>query len=373
MEVVTPSGGQCIPMPGYEYLGVLNAPPLPNGWTHCYDEVNSKGDVNPFFLEQKRFAAGVFNGQDGTYYRAVDWHVSADAGFFSPIPDPPDYNTVMTHSLAATAPYVADWSATNAVYELKDLRHIPTMIKEVGDAVLHNRAGPGKLIHTSANVNLFWTFGIQPLISDIKSCLKFAARSNSRVDDFNRFSRPGGASKNHTVYHEISPKQFEGTSYITGVYGAQAQYTTYLTTERKEWGSVNWVIPKERLPPRASPEYLYLASQLANGLQITPDTLWQALPWTWLIDWFSNIDDFIKLSYNTIGATSGRYCVMDWTRVQCHVESGSPGFGGGNGAFYETKRRTPMPFVYPEVRLPFVSNGMAGILGSLAIQRAPKV
>lgn len=246
------------------------------------------------------------------------------------------------------------------------------MIHEVGDAVLHGNAGPGKLIRTSAGINLFWTFGIQPLISDLQSSLKFMDRANSRVDDWNGMSRPGGASKNATIYNQTSEWDHPSTSYCTGVYGAQAQYTTRLSTQRKEWGSVNWVIPKNRLPPRASPEYLYQASQLANGLQLTPDTLWQAMPWSWMIDWFSNIDDSIKLSYNVVGAQSGRYCVMDWTRVQCHVESGYPGFSPSSGAYYETKRRTPMPFVYPEVRLPFISNGMAGILGSLAIQRAPK-
>lgn len=379
-SVVTEQHGYADPMPGYEHiLGHVDAPSLPSGWDRCYDETDSRGEVNPFFIESKRFVGGSYSGQDGTYYRASNWNVSADAGFFSSIPDPPDYNTVMSHALAKTAPYVADWSAFNALYELKDfkdlkdMKYIPHRIHNIGYEVNHGIVSPSKpgWVKDGAGHYLYWQFGIQPLISDLRSSLDFIKRTDSRINDFNGFSRPGGASKNATIYNQTSHRDYAGTSYCTGLYGAGAQYATYLTTSRKIWGSVNWSIPKGNLPPRGSQSEWLLASQLANGLQISPDTLWQAMPWTWLFDWFSNMSDFIKLSYNTIGASSGRYCVMDHTKVQCHTESGSPGFHPSDGAYYETKRRTPWPFVYPEARLPFINNDMAGILGALAVQRAP--
>jgi hypothetical protein len=322
---------------------------------------------------KKRFAGGTFNGQDGTYYRAEDWQVSADAGAFQSLPDPPDYNTVMTRTIAGTSPTHADWSAANAIYELKDFRDIPRNIRDLGNDILLHDGPPNGIFKTHANDYLVWTFGIQPLISDLQQSLKFIKRTESRLDDLNGFSRPNGVSKNRTIYKETSPRQFWGTSYCTGVYGAQAVFSTYLTTSRKIWGSVNWQIPPENLPPKDSSNRWALANRLANGLQISPSTLWNAMPWTWMIDWFSNIGDFIDIAGNAIGARSGRYCVMEHVRVQCHCESGSPGFTPLDGAFYETKARTPMPFVYPEVRLPFISNGMAGILSSLAIQRAPRI
>jgi hypothetical protein len=266
----------------------------------------------------------------------------------------------------------------NAVYELKDFRHIPAQIKRVGDYLLNSRAGFGSKIYIgditdTANTYLFWNFGILPLISDLKACLKFQQRTDARVKDFNSMTRPGGASKNATIYNRTSDRVYTGSPYCTGVYGAVARYNVYLSTTKKKWGSVHWTIPASNLPPKGDPGQAYLAAQLANGIRITPDTLWQAMPWTWLIDWFSNIGDFIKLSANTMGATSGRMCVMDHTRVQCHVDSGVQGFNGTSGAYYEYKQRTPTAFVYPEVRLPFITPGMTGILGSLGIQRAPRV
>ncbi len=370
---VGPNGGSATPMPGYEYLGDVHQGSFAGPWGTCVDVTDHQGEVNPFFLEKKYDSFGSYNGQDGTYYRADQWLSRAEVTGFSPCPEPPDTNTIMTHTLAKTAPYVADWSAANAVYELKDFRHYPSIIKELGERELHYKQNRSRPFQTGSNIYLSWTFGIAPLISDVQKCLKFMARMNSRVDDFNNFSRPGGASKNATIFSAEGPETYQDTSYCTGLYGAGATYRRYLQTSRKVWGSVNWVIPKANLPPRASPAYLLLASSLANGYQVSPDTIWQGLPWSWMIDWFGNIDDFIKLSYNTVGATSGRYCVMDKRTVRVTTRSDSPGYSSGPPGAYISKRRTPTPFVYPEVRLPLISDGMAAILGSLAIQRAPKI
>lgn len=375
-------GGHCYPVPGYEdVLSVVDQGGIFNGWDDCYDVADNPGGVNYFFLQSKSFNAGSFSGRDGPYYDALGWIISADASSFQDLMDVPTDNTVMTNALAKTAPYVADWSVMNAIFELKDFRHLPFLIHDMGHDILHGKLTQGGLFRVSKGRNvpqdfagdyLFWQFGIQPLISDLKSLLKFQQRSDARVKDFNSMSKPGGGTKNATIYNRTSDRVYTGSPYCTGVYGAVARYNVYLSTIKKKWGSVHWEIPASNLPPRTDPEYAYLAAQLANGARITPDTLWQAMPWTWLFDWFSNMNDFIKLSANTIGAVSGRYCVMDYTRVQCHVDSGVQGFNGTDGAYYYYKQRTPTAFVYPEVRLPFLSNQQAGILSALAVQRAPR-
>jgi hypothetical protein len=91
-----------------------------------------------------------------------------------------------------------------------------------------------------------------------------------------------------------------------------------------------------------------------------------------MIDWFTNIDDFIKLSNNLIGAQSGHSCLMEQSETMVSVRNPPSGFSlaGKSGATFVVKQRTPMPFVYPEAHLPFVTGGMASILTALAIQRA---
>jgi len=34
------------------------------------------------------------------------------------------------------------------------------------------------------------------------------------------------------------------------------------------------------------------------GLEITPEVLWELVPWSWAIDWFANVGDLVKNVHN---------------------------------------------------------------------------
>jgi hypothetical protein len=63
-------------------------------------------------------------------------------------------------------------------------------------------------------------------------------------------------------------------------------------------------------------DYYHKASYL-YGLDLNPYTLWQLAPWTWLIDWFTNVGDIIKNVTNAaINGLVLRYgYVMETTTV----------------------------------------------------------
>jgi hypothetical protein len=180
-----------------------------------------------------------------------------------------------------------------------------------------------------------------------------------------------GASKSATVYRNDSNESYQTRSYFTAVYGANRQYDVYYHSDYKKWGSAVWWIPPSNLPPAGSfAEFTFVAS-LVNGLQVTPYLLWQTLPWTWLIDWFSNIGDWISLSYNVLGATSGRYCIMERTDNYAVIKpvGSSDGWVADSTARVLWLKRTPVAFIGPEIHMPFLTNDMMVSLGSLAVQR----
>jgi hypothetical protein len=92
------------------------------------------------------------------------------------------------------------------------------------------------------------------------------------------------------------------------------------------------------------------------GLELSPDTLWNAAPWTWAIDWVSNTGDVI--SNISDWATDG--LVMKWGYVMEHTISkltytfdrkpriyGFDGYASPLVVFVELKRRkraTPFGF-----------------------------
>jgi hypothetical protein len=376
-------GGYAEPRPGYEFLGPAHQGGfperilLPNGHDWCTDIVGQFTEVNPLFIEKKRLVAGYYNGPNGSYYSDVDWVLLYEVGFVAPPSRPaPTQNEQMTHALSVTSPNVPSWNGVNALYELKDFRDIPLLLHNVGYEVLHGKNHGAKPISvkTVANSYLSWNFGMAPLIQDLHSCLNFVKATESRIRELRHDARPGGASSSATTYRDTSPAVYAGTGYFADHYGATAQYDVYNHTDIRNWGSVSWQVPKDHLPPQGSlAEYTYAAS-LANGLANVPNALWQAMPWTWLIDWFSNIDDFIKIGGNVLGASSGRMCLMEhtnnWGEIRPHanVSGFSPSSGGAQVVW---KKRTPVSYVYPDVHLPFLTLDMVAILSTLAIQRAP--
>jgi len=111
------------------------------------------------------------------------------------------------------------------------------------------------------------------------------------------------------------------------------------------------------------------------GLTVDLSTVWQIMPWSWLVDWGGNLGTFLKANRNIIPAQLTQCCVM----LHTLTEWDSPGLSGiKNSTPYslepikiqrESKTRTS---VSPSVtaQFPFLSGNQVGILASLATTRA---
>lgn len=80
--------------------------------------------------------------------------------------------------------------------------------------------------------------------------------------------------------------------------------TTYTMVTRevtqKEWfaGKFQYYIPDT-----SSSQWTKSARAMLFGAIPTPETVWELMPWSWLVDWFSNVGDVISnLSPNAVGA-----------------------------------------------------------------------
>jgi hypothetical protein len=118
-----------------------------------------------------------------------------------------------------------------------------------------------------------------------------------------------------------------------------------------------------------------LIQRAVLGLTVDFSTVWELIPWSWLIDWDTNVGTFLQASRNIIPAQLTTCVVMLHTRT----EWSSPGLTGvSNNNRYklqpiqiirEGKTRTS---VSPSVtaQFPFLSGNQLGILASLAVTRA---
>lgn len=138
-------------------------------------------------------------------------------------------------------------------------------------------------------------------------------------------------------------------------------------------------------PTSANNGYVDQALQLL-GLKLTPEVIWELTPWSWMIDWFSNIGTIVS-NVSTLGFTNAilnyaystlRYRATTSYRGVRPAQLTPPNYAGiyswsGNIIFqeeYDMKvRMAASPFGF-SVATPDLSVGQWGILSSLGLARS---
>lgn len=72
------------------------------------------------------------------------------------------------------------------------------------------------------------------------------------------------------------------------------------------------------VPDIGSDEWTQRATDALFGSKPTPDLLWSVLPWSWLIDWFTNVGDIIaNFSKNAVDneTLDSSFCVASLTEA----------------------------------------------------------
>jgi hypothetical protein len=215
-------------------------------------------------------------------------------------------------------------------------------------------------------------FGWEPLVSDIRDASYAAANSERLMRAYEENSGKTvrrsyafpveesvtssdlGPSDGYTVYSN----SWSG-SYIDGT-KSQPHLIKVVKFRRETWfkGCFTYHLPVEynsrnklaKIAARA--EHLY-------GIELTPYTLWQISPWTWAVDWFSNMGDVL----NNLTSWSADGLVLQYGYLMEHIVSETtyaldrPSrfklYGGGYApcspvtTYYESKQRiraTPFGF-----------------------------
>lgn len=148
-------------------------------------------------------------------------------------------------------------------------------------------------------------FGWKPLLNDIRS-VSFAAANAHRI--LSQYERDAGRVVRRR--YEFPVVRTESTSIISGYDGRiraptdgglidfsvpRPQLCKTTRTYKRTWfsGAFTYHLPTgyksrnrlERMAAKAGP---------LLGLDLTPDTLWNLQPWTWAVDWFSNMGDVVS-------------------------------------------------------------------------------
>jgi hypothetical protein len=257
---------------------------------------------------------------------------------------------------------------------LQDLYDIPRMLKGVSKLLSHPKSAlSAKEI---ANQNLSIQFGWLPLISDVQKLITTQARVEKRYKRLREMYDTGGVHRKLFVDEDHVESVLNKTFSIFTLPGAR-NFNCRITkkTEVQRWGTARWNM-LARPPEDLTYDRLHrLAYNVANGLTVEGmlQGAWDVLPWTWLLDWFTNVGDFALLHSNTVPAVLVSACQMTKTESETYFDrlptTNSAFTSGGGTAFSTSKVRLPYTGASLTAGVPGLGLGHVSILGSLFVQR----
>jgi len=265
-------------------------------------------------LSPTRLVTGSSTRVDG-FYDYPDFDVSTIRG----------QGAALVNRAIPTQPHA---SLAQALAEMKDgLPSIPLLSALKGK-------GTATSVGSSDYLNL--QFGILPLISDINKICEAVKSSNKLVKQFARDSgRQVRRRRSLPVEDTVVTSSSRSDENALGLYwqdgsgpqmyfrsqcdyqGGHSWYTRVDTTEtvQRRWrfsGAFTYFLSEDDSTLGKFDRYEQLANHLL-GTRITPSTLYQLAPWSWLIDWFVDIGAVIDNA--TLLSNDG--LVMNYGYLMC--------------------------------------------------------
>jgi len=245
-------------------------------------------------------------------------------------------------------------------------------------ARLHpDQQGGLSTVKALAAANLAWQFGWKPLIGDISKMIGFQQAFNRRRNEINRLYSGRGLKR------RVKLQNYDKVETLRGVivHSSAGIVTTNATVraQTKIWCVTRWK-PRGRIdgPPA---DWQIAQNMLGLDVHGLSASAWEILPWSWCIDWFSNMGDFLDISSNSMNASLTGMTIMKYkartTEFQTAIYRipGRDKFVSPYENLYEVMTRKVGGFPGIEsiaVGLPILSTNQISILSSIAMLRGKR-
>lgn len=250
------------------------------------------------------------------------------------------------------------------LFELKDL---PRMIRQLGD-VLKGKYKPSDV----PGGHLAYVFGWAPLFSDLA---KFIGLSKMLDDHFRHLKKMEAGEKFKRSLGELNISNSKTSDYaITYVLPKPLVVgENWVKEDHKAWFSAKAQL--NATLPGGFEEQRWLAARAALGLNVSAATIWNAIPWSWLIDYFVNIGTFLDAHRGYIPWTVKSLCLMRTKTAVSQVKNLSCNYAfvhnSGGVLTTITKLRTVVANPTPKISFkPILTDGQSAILASLVTASA---
>lgn len=244
---------------------------------------------------------------------------------------------------------------------------VPVFIAELGDIAQTLRDQGRTLIRQFAGNNLRYQFGIAPVVGDLVKLINFGRTLQHRIRELERLKSERGLRRTIEIGRYSQMGNYEKVLQSQGVL---AKGIFWCNTVEDVRAHTRW-IPDPDFKLLKGYDVEWLAKKVLHGLTIDKSTIWEALPWTWIIDYCSSIGSYFKAKRNMVD------CQLQGVYIMRHTTT-TYAFPGKthDDTFYfsssvvrrETKKRIKVS-IAPTAHLPFLTANQVGIITSLAITR----
>lgn len=263
------------------------------------DFVLKKTSITPPFLSY-RLSSMV----DGIrYYESSDIPCSPPGGL---IPDSPPSGW---ESLEGTTAHLTS-QLLAASNPFRYTISIPVMILELMEAGSLLKLAANNFFSLLGSAHLNLTFGWEATIRDIRTLASITTSIENRIKEFNDIVEKGGSRRRVylTSGSEVAPETIQSI-HSSGLGEWTGKVTTSYKT--KVWGSVRWV------PNRANPIDFEQLTRFNEAMKVVLDlrvpdasTIWEAIPFSWLVDYFTNVGSTLQAIEDTDKVLPTDVCIM---------------------------------------------------------------
>lgn len=209
-----------------------------------------------------------------------------------------------------------DFSLATSLYETRDF--FPTVqsilrgiVRRVAGVSARRRREGRSTLSKAGQWHLAIQFGYLPILRDIRNGVQAHRASSKRLDQLIRDN--GKPVRRRTRLRDTSVAKTH-TAFTNGYNGGTNVYLTPSSVTQSHWfgtgmgsitvvknssetwaeGRFRYILPPRPRDPEGSRGWNRRMYRYIMGGRITPSNLYQAMPWSWLVDYFTDLGHFIK-------------------------------------------------------------------------------
>jgi len=336
------------------------------------DDIRGPGDCDPLTITRNEISGGVINSPNDNFFApyfnnyrcdfADNWGQVSHLSFTD---DLPSDSLIATQAAARTNPSRPSVGVISNLLELGDIVRLmrDTVFQLRKDAYRARRSFRGAF-RAGGNSWLLGLFGVAPLIRDLKSISQFAELYIQRCKEVKKLQTSNGLRR--TIDFGVYSTKARSAKVVQSNWGGFISTTFDVNTVQRIRAHTRWMPDVTFNDAYASGDMARQVRNAVLGAEVNLSSLWDGLPWSWLVNWAYDVGSFQRARLNIIPAYLSGVHVMRHTRTTWSC----PFYTDGRIRMspltmtLESKTRKPSS-VSPTAHFPLLSGSDMGILAAL--------